>query len=480
MWPELVRAPASPDFYVLPSHFFMNLKQARILVVDDEPDVLFALKLLLKTEVREVVTEKNPELLLSLLRQQRFDTVLLDMNYRSGQATGNEGFYWLGRIREHDPSTAVILITAYGDVRTAVRALKTGATDFLLKPWHNEQLLQTLAAALQPKTGNKSGGTPKKVVGPAVATALLGESAAMQEVRAIIEKVAPTEANVLLLGENGTGKELVAKSLHEQSRRAARPFVAADVAALSEGLFESELFGHTKGAFTDAQASRVGRFEAATGGTLFLDEIGNIGLPQQAKLLTALQNRQVVPVGSNTPIPVDIRLLSATNAPLHALVARGSFRQDLMYRLNTVEIMLPPLRERADDVQLLAQHFAQVYAARNRQPVPEFSAAALRKLQAHPWPGNVRELQHAVERAVILGAGSVLLPVDFSFRNPESAAASAAPAPTVAEHPLPLLEVEKNTIQQAIERHQGNLTKAAKELGLTRTALYRRLDKHDI
>ncbi|GAA4050874.1 sigma-54 dependent transcriptional regulator [Hymenobacter glaciei] len=452
----------------------MILKHARILVVDDEPDVLFALKLLLKTEVREVVTEKNPELLLSLLRQQHFDAVLLDMNYRSGQATGNEGFYWLGRIREHDPTTAVILLTAYGDVRTAVRALKAGATDFLLKPWHNDQLLQTLAAALQPKTGS----SPKKQAGPAVTT-LLGESAAMQDVRAIIEKVAPTEANVLLLGENGTGKELVARSLHEQSRRAARPFVAADVAALSEGLFESELFGHTKGAFTDAQASRVGRFEAATGGTLFLDEIGNIGLPQQAKLLTALQNRQVVPVGSNVPVPVDIRLLSATNAPLHALVARGTFRQDLMYRLNTVEITLPPLRERADDVQLLAQHFAQVYAARNRQLVPEFSAAALRKLREHPWPGNVRELQHAVERAVILAVGPVLLPADFSFRNPESAAASAAAA-TVAEQPLPLLEVEKNTIQQAIERHQGNLTKAAKELGLTRTALYRRLDKHDI
>jgi len=452
----------------------MILKHARILVVDDEPDVLFALKLLLKTEVREVVTEKNPELLLSLLRQQHFDAVLLDMNYRSGQATGNEGFYWLERIREHASTTAVVLLTAYGDVRTAVRALKAGATDFLLKPWHNEQLLQTLAAALQPKTGSKSGSSPKKQAGPA-ATTLLGESAAMQDVRAIIEKVAPTEANVLLLGENGTGKELVAKSLHEQSRRAARPFVAADVAALSEGLFESELFGHTKGAFTDAQASRVGRFEAATGGTLFLDEIGNIGLLQQAKLLTALQSRQVVPVGSNAPVPVDIRLLSATNTPLHALVARGTFRQDLMYRLNTVEITLPPLRERDNDVHLLAQHFAQVYAARNRQPVPEFSAAALRKLREHTWPGNVRELQHAVERAVILGAGPVLLPADFSFRNPESAAAA-----TVAENPLPLLEVEKNTIQQAIERHQGNLTKAAKELGLTRTALYRRLDKHDI
>jgi len=478
MWPGLGRAPASPDFYVLPSRFFMNLKQARILVVDDEPDVLFALKLLLKTEVREVVTEKNPELLLSLLRQQHFDAVLLDMNYRSGQATGNEGFYWLGRILEHDPTTAVILITAYGDVRTAVRALKAGATDFLLKPWHNEQLLQTLAAALQAKTGSKSGSTPKKLAGPAAATALLGESAAMQEVRAIIEKVAPTEANVLLLGENGTGKELVAKALHGQSRRATRPFVAADVAALSEGLFESELFGHTKGAFTDAQASRVGRFEAATGGTLFLDEIGNIGLPQQAKLLTALQNRQVVPVGSNAPVPVDIRLVSATNAPLHALVARGAFRQDLMYRLNTVEITLPPLRERADDVLLLAQHFAQVYAARNQKPSPELSPATLRKLRQHAWPGNVRELQHAVERAVILGDSPVIRPEDFHFRSPGGAAGFLVEEPNAA--PLPLLEVEKNTIQQAIERHHGNLTKAARELGLTRTALYRRLDKHEL
>ena len=457
-------------------------KHARILVVDDEPDVLFALKLLLKSEVQEVVTEKNPELLLSLLRQQPFDVVLLDMNYRSGQATGNEGFYWLGRILEHDPTTAVILLTAYGDVRTAVRALKAGATDFLLKPWHNEQLLQTLAAALHPKTGSKSGGSPKKLAGPVTATVLLGESAAMQEVRAIIEKVAPTEANVLLLGENGTGKELVAKSLHEQSRRAARPFVAADVAALSAGLFESELFGHLKGAFTDAQASRVGRFEAAAGGTLFLDEIGNIALPQQAKLLTALQNRQVVPVGSNAPVPVDIRLVSATNAPLHALVARGDFRQDLMYRLNTVELTLPPLRERGEDVWLLARHFAQVYASRNQRPAQEFAPAALRKLRQHAWPGNVRELQHAVERAVILGSGPVLGPEDFQFRAPEPAANPAAEplASAEPEQPLPLLEVERNTIRRAIERHHGNLTKAARELGITRAALYRRLDKHDI
>ena len=454
----------------------MLLHQARVLVVDDESDVLFALKLLLKTAVREVVTEKNPENLLSLLSKQHFDAILLDMNYRSGHATGNEGFYWLSRILERDPTAAVILMTAYGDVRTAVRSLKAGATDFLLKPWHNEQLLQTLAAALQPKASGKNSSPAPAATTPA--PDLLGESAAMREVRAIVEKVAPTDANVLLLGENGTGKELLAKALHAQSRRAARPFIAADVAALSEGLFESELFGHVRGAFTDAQNSRTGRFEAASGGTLFLDEIGNIGLPQQAKLLTALQNRQVVPVGSNAPVPVDIRLLSATNASLRTLVAHGAFRQDLLYRLNTVEITLPPLRERGADVLLLARHFAQLYATRNQRPVPELAEATQRKLLAHHWPGNVRELQHAMERAIILGTGPALRPEDFRFAALENA--PAAPASEPVAIPLHLREVEKSTILRAIERHGGNLTKAARELGLTRTALYRRLDKHDL
>jgi DNA-binding NtrC family response regulator len=301
----------------------------------------------------------------------------------------------------------------------------------------------------------------------------------MQEVFTKIEKVAPTEANILLLGENGTGKELVAKALHQRSFRAAKSFVTADLAAMSEGIFESELFGHKRGAFTDAREDRLGRFAAASGGTLFLDEIGNISLPQQAKLLTALQNRQVIPVGSNEPVPVDIRLISATNAPLYEMAARNEFRKDLIYRLNTVEITLPPLRERDDDVLLLARHFASVYAERNRRPTPGFELATLQKLRQHRWPGNVRELQHAVERAVILAEGDVLRPQDFHFSamdNPPSAGA-ALPLP---EGPLQLNEVEKHTILRVIERHNGNITKAARELGLTRTALYRRLDKHDL
>ncbi|MCC3153591.1 sigma-54 dependent transcriptional regulator [Hymenobacter sp. BT770] len=457
----------------------MILKKARVLVVDDDTDVLFAVRMLLKPEVQEVVTEKNPELLLSLLSKQHFDAIFLDMNYKSTLGSGNEGLYWLGRIREKDPTATVIMITAHGDIGTAVRSLKAGATDFIVKPWHNAQLLETLAAALEPKEAGKATPAPAARRPASFAEfSLLGESEAMQEVFHKIEKVAPTEANVLLLGENGTGKELVAKALHQRSFRAAKPFVTADLAAMSEGIFESELFGHKKGSFTDAREDRIGRFAAASGGTLFLDEIGNISLAQQAKLLTALQNREVIPVGSNVPVPVDIRLISATNAPLYELAAQQRFRKDLIYRLNTVEITLPPLRARGDDVLLLARHFAGLYAARNRKPTPDFAPATLQKLQQHSWPGNVRELQHTVERAVILAEGEVLRPQDFHFSAME--AATPAASSTSSEGPLQLSEVEKATIMRVIERHHGNITKAAKELGLTRTALYRRLEKHDL
>ncbi|MCC2546582.1 sigma-54 dependent transcriptional regulator [Hymenobacter sp. BT175] len=458
----------------------MVLKKARILVVDDDTDVLFAVRMLLKPEVQEVVTEKNPELLLSLLSRQRFDAIFLDMNYKSTLGTGNEGLYWLSRIRELDPAATVIMITAHGEISTAVRSLKAGATDFIVKPWHNAQLLETLTAALQARPIGKSAPAVSPPRRPASFAEfdLLGESEAMQEVFHKIEKVAPTEANVLLLGENGTGKELVAKALHQKSFRAARPFVTADLAAMSEGIFESELFGHKKGSFTDAREDRQGRFEAASGGTLFLDEIGNVSLAQQAKLLTALQNRQVIPLGSNTPVPVDIRLISATNAPLYELAARQQFRKDLIYRLNTVEITLPPLRARGDDVLLLARHFAGIYAARNRKPTPAFEPATLDTLRRHRWPGNVRELQHAVERAIILAEGDVLRPRDFRFSTLETGGES--PVEAAPEVPLQLSEVEKATILRVIERHHGNITKAARELGLTRTALYRRLEKHDL
>jgi two-component system, NtrC family, response regulator HydG len=455
----------------------MNAKNARVLVVDDESDVLFAVKMLLKTEVKEVVTEKNPENLMSLLSKQAFDVIFLDMNYKSALNTGNEGFYWLSRILEKDRSATVIMITAYGDISTAVRSLKEGATDFIVKPWHNEQLLEALHTALESKAArNAPGGAARR---PAPAFDMLGESEAMLEVFHKIEKIAPTEANVLILGENGTGKELVARALHQKSFRSAKPFITADLAAMSEGIFESELFGHKKGSFTDAREDRVGRFEAASGGTLFLDEIGNISLPQQAKLLTALQNRQVIPLGSNVPVPVDIRLVSATNAPLYELAAKNLFRKDLIYRLNTVEITLPPLRERGEDVLLLARHFAGLYAARNHKPVPDFDPATFKKLRQHSWPGNIRELQHAVERAVILSEDQVLRPQDFTFSALEQVPVALS-MPVLPEGPLQLNEVEKNTILRVIERHNGNITKAARELGITRTALYRRLEKHDI
>ncbi|MDB5262624.1 MAG: sigma-54-dependent Fis family transcriptional regulator [Adhaeribacter sp.] len=455
----------------------MVSKNARVLVVDDESDVLFAVKMLLKTEVKEVVTEKNPENLMSLLSKQNFDVIFLDMNYKSALNTGNEGFYWINRILERDKDATVIMITAYGDISTAVRSLKEGATDFIVKPWHNDKLLEALETALQKKSDKSRNGTASapKSTGSLAPFDMLGESEAMQDVFHKIDKIAPTEANILILGENGTGKELVARALHQKSFRSAKPFITADLAAMSEGIFESELFGHKKGSFTDAKEDRTGRFEAASGGTLFLDEIGNISLPQQAKLLTALQNRQVIPLGSNVPVPIDIRLVSATNAPIYDLAAKNQFRKELIYRINTVEITLPPLRERGDDVLMLAKHFAGIYAQRNHKPTPDFDPATFKKLKQHTWPGNIRELQHAVERAVILADANVLKPQDFSFSAMEQPV-----APLVIDGPLQLNEVEKSTILRVIERNNGNITKAAKELGITRTAMYRRLEKHDI
>ncbi|MFD1188281.1 sigma-54-dependent transcriptional regulator [Pontibacter rugosus] len=455
-------------------------KNARVLIVDDESDVLFALKMLLKTEVKQVVTEKNPENLLSLLAKEKFDAIFLDMNFKSALNTGNEGIFWLRKILEKDKEATVILITAYGDVELAVRSLKEGAADFIVKPWHNDKLLETLHHALEAKQPQKAGAANTSTKKNS-STTILGESDAIKEVLYKIEKIAPTEANVLILGENGTGKELVARALHEKSFRGNKPFVSVDMGALTDSLFESELFGSKKGAFTDAREDRAGRFEAASGGTLFLDEIGNISPGMQAKLLTVLQNRQVTPLGSNTPVPVDIRLISATNEPIYELAARNQFRKDLIYRINTVEITLPPLRQRTGDVELLARHFAAVYAQKNHKPVPEFADATMQKLKQHSWPGNVRELQHAVERAIILAESSTLQPQDFSFSAMELVAAPTyATAASVPEKPVPLLEMERETIVRTLEKNKGNISRTAKELGLTRTALYRRLNKHDI
>jgi two-component system, NtrC family, response regulator HydG len=451
----------------------MSLKTASVLVIDDDPDVLTAVRLLLKPEVNEIITEKNPENLRSLLAKQNFDLILLDMNFNSSINTGNEGLFWLKKIKEEYRSqAAVIMITAYGDIDLAIRSLKEGAFDFMVKPWQNERMLATIKEAVKRKE-NKSG-TQKPNPASIFETELLGESEVMQDIFYKVQKIAPTDANILILGENGTGKELIAKAIHQFSNRASRPFVKVDVGALTESLFESELFGHKKGAFTDARDDRMGRFEAANTGTLFLDEIGNISLHQQAKLLSVLQNRQVMRLGTNDPISIDIRLVCATNIPISELANENRFRKDLIYRINTVEIVIPPLRKRGKDVLLLAKHFGKIYSNKYLKPEPEFDGKAIDKLMSYHFPGNVRELQYSIERAVIMADGHELSSKDIIFSPIESNVMAEE-----VEHSN-LGTVEKNTILRVIEKHNGNISKAAKELGITRTALYRRLNKYDI
>lgn len=453
----------------------MNLKNATILVIDDDTDVLTAVKLLLKTEAKEVVTEKNPENIKHLMVAKKFDIVLLDMNFNSSINTGNEGIFWLKKIKAIDENLAVIMITAYGDIDLAVRSLKEGASDFMLKPWHNEKLVTTISDILQKKTSGKSAPSLKVTNDSVIGNQFLGTSEVMEEIFYKIEKIAPTDANVLILGENGTGKELVAQAIWQKSLRSKNAFVKVDVGALTESLFESELFGHKKGAFTDAREDRMGRFEAASNGTLFLDEIGNISLQQQAKLLTVLQSRNIQRLGTNEVTPIDIRLICATNLPLAELANENKFRKDLVYRINTVEITIPPLRKRKDDILLLAKYYAKIYADKYRKPVPEFDAACQDKLLQYNYPGNVRELQYSIERAMIMAEEEALHPGDIIFSPLESNTTMTEEAGN-----FKLSSMEKNTILKVIEKHNGNISKAAKELGITRTALYRRLSKYEI
>ncbi|MES2006183.1 MAG: sigma-54 dependent transcriptional regulator [Bacteroidota bacterium] len=453
----------------------MSLKKASILVIDDDADVLTAVRLLLRTEVKEVVTEKNPEQIPFLLSKDDFDMVLLDMNFNASINTGNEGIFWLQRIKQLKPDVSVIMITAYGDIDLAVRSLKEGAADFVVKPWHNEKLLSTLGNVLKNRGQNKSIAPGSRIQPGTVNANMIGESEVMQDIFYKIDKIAPTDANILILGENGTGKDLIATAIHEQSLRADKPFIKVDVGALTESLFESELFGHKKGAFTDAREDRVGRFESANGGTLFLDEIGNISLQQQAKLLTVLQNRQVTRLGTNQSISIDIRLICATNIPLSELANENRFRKDLIYRINTVEITVPPLRKRKDDIVLLAKHFAKVYANKYLKHNIQFHASAMEKLQQYPFPGNVRELQYTIERAIIMADSETIQASDLLFSPIESSVTEPD-----EDEVMKLSTMEKNTIMKVIDKHNGNISKAAKELGLTRTALYRRLSKYDI
>ena len=451
----------------------MSLKNVRVLVIDDDTDVLTAVRLLLKTEVKEVLTEKNPENIINLITRNNFDVMLLDMNFNSSINTGNEGIFWLKKIKELKPNISVIMITAYGDIDLAVRSLKEGANDFMIKPWHNEKLLEVLSETVvgkKLKQNNKDDGNKESIIG----NQLLGESDSMKDIFLKIDKIAPTEANVLILGENGTGKDLIAQAIHQKSLRKNKPFVKVDAGALTESLFESELFGHKKGAFTDAREDRIGRFEAANGGTIFLDEIGNISLQQQAKLLSVLQNRQVMKIGSNEPVKIDIRLICATNMPLQELANESKFRKDLVYRINTVEVMVPPLRNRKADILLLANHYTEIYAKKYLKPKIIFDKTATDKLITHGFPGNVRELQYIIERAVIMADDNRLSAEDLIFSPIEK-------KKLIQESDdMNLSNVEKSTIINAIEKHHGNITKAAKELGLTRTSLYRRLSKYDI
>ena len=457
----------------------MHKLNASILIIEDDEDVLYTARLVLKQRFSEVHAEIEPKRLPRLLEKNTFDVILLDMNFSHGQTSGNEGLFWLREILKADPTAHVIMNTAYGDIQLAVDAMKNGAIDFIVKPWEREKLLATVENVYQlsksKKEVQKLKSREKALTGDIDRSfpEMISHSDAMKPVLEAIEKVAKTDANVLILGENGTGKELVAREIHRQSLRYREPLIKVDLGSLPETLFESELFGHKKGAFTDAKEDRQGRFEIASGGTLFLDEIGNLSLTQQMKLLSVLQSRQVFPLGSNKAISINVRILSATNANIADMIAEGTFRQDLIYRINTVEIQLPPLRERPGDIQLVARHYLRLYSAKYNKPELEIEKTALKKLELYSWPGNIRELQHAMERAVIMADGVSLTTEDFLLdKKPLT--------PIAAGDSLQKDDVEKQLIQKAVRKWEGNLTKAAEEMGMGRTTLYRKMKKYGL
>ncbi len=447
---------------------------AKILIVDDDADVLTAARVVLRQLYESVETESNPQRLHALLQQNRYDVILLDMNYAAGRLSGHEGLFWLNQIMARNPRQQVIMITAYGDIQLAVDAMKQGAADFIVKPWENEKLEGAVLAAYRRAVDQQKNqpATKNTTSQPIPAAEIIGISPAFKQVLATVDKVAGTDANVLLLGENGTGKELIASLIHQRSRRKDEAFVKVDAGALPSNLFETELFGHKKGAFTDAREDRTGRMEAANRGTLLLDEIGNIPIALQVKLLAALQNREVTPLGSNRSTAIDIRLISATNLDIQQAVRSGHFREDLLYRINTVVITLPSLRDRTEDIPLLADHFLKIYTSRYHKGEKSISQDAIRYLQKYTWPGNIRELQHAVERAVILSEHTTLQKSDFAL----SATADVVPGAEAFN----LDEVERKTILAAIQKYNGNLSKVAKELGVGRTTLYRKMEKYGL
>lgn len=452
----------------------------KILIIDDNEDVLFALNLLLEPYAEKIKVAVSPERIEHFMRTFHPDLILLDMNFSRDVVSGQEGFDSLKQILRIDPQAVVIFMTAYADTDKAVRAIKAGATDFIPKPWEKEKLLATLSSGIKLRRSRCEVNLLKEQVevlsGPAGGgpeETVIGESESMRQIFATVEKLREADANILILGENGTGKDIIARMLYRHSPRCGKPFVTIDLGSIPEQLFESELFGYEKGAFTDARKSKAGRMEAATGGTLFLDEIGNLSLPMQAKLLTAIEKRQITRLGSTQTTPIDVRLICATNADIRHLVEEGQFRQDLLYRINTIELHIPPLRERGNDILLLADHFLQRYARKYRKEMRGLTREAKNKLLKYAWPGNVRELQHIMERAVLLGGSTLLRPEDFLFQSPDP----RADKQPKENRTLNLEQLERQTIEQALRLSGGNMTRAAEYLGITRFALYRKLEK---
>lgn len=453
--------------------------KGKILIADDNDGILKTLKFTLRNEFDEILTIRNPNLILSSLKQNDVDVVLLDMNFNAGMNTGNEGIFWLTEILKADPDAAVVMITAYAEVDLAVKAIKMGALDFVVKPWNDEKLLSTLQTARKLRVSKKELLNLKQkqqVIKEEInrpETLLVYQSDVMKKTMEMAMKVAATDANVLLLGENGTGKELIAREIHNSSKRKGELFSAVDLGSITETLFESELFGHVKGAFTDAKTDRMGRFEAASGGTLFLDEISNLSFSLQSKLLSVLQNRQIIRLGSTQPISVDVRLISATNRSIQKMISENLFREDLLYRINTIQIEIPPLRERGDDILLLAGNFLRIYGRKYDKPVLKLNSPTSEKLLHYPWPGNVRELQHTIEKAVILSESNVITEKDLFFNM------GSMNNPLAAEL-FNLEEIEKIAIMNAIEKCRGNLTNASELLGISRKTLYNKIEKYGL
>ncbi|MFA4869710.1 MAG: sigma-54 dependent transcriptional regulator [Pedobacter sp.] len=454
--------------------------EATVLVIDDDDDILLSARLFLKQHFRQVITCKSPKELNTLLSNHEVDIILLDMNYQKGASDGREGLYWLDHILSIDKDYVVILMTAYGNVELAVQAIKKGATDFILKPWENEKLFATLSSASKLRQSNKRIKKLEKIHSSLQKDinrqfeSIIGHSEPIKQLQHTLIKVAPTDANVLILGNNGTGKQVFAYELHKLSQRKNQIFMHVDLGSLNENLFESELFGYAKGAFTDAKEDKPGRFEMAEGGTIFLDEIGNLSLPLQAKLLSVIQNRTINRLGESKERKINIRLITATNMPLNEMVAKGTFRQDLLFRINTVELFLPALAERGVDILLLANHFLQSFSVKYHKRITAFDEKAQTMMLNYHWPGNVRELQHVVERAVIMSDGHQIDPNDLQL-SPQKFGSTI-----VVQSNLGLEEMEKAMVQKAIEKHKGNISRAAAELGLTRAALYRRIEKFNI